>query len=324
MLNTTNVDLLLDLVQIQMSNLCLITIEDLGEFFQSGTAGLDHEEVHENKFAEDPDGVEERQVPVVWKVVPGDWVGVVSENQSSLNCQVHDHETLGTQLVWKNLERVGDEKSRPTDGVEDTEEPDPSNLWVASALNIASLLHANSRGEEEWSSSDTVNKEGGDDRDDKTEKCLFSIEWDLLILGCDAHAVVEKIGIVADDGVTGVLRNDTHGDEQHQSVPVTFCLHEVSIAAALLDLKFECGGFLDFPPFELDCCIVTIAVGVILGQNVQSLFVSFLGNEPTWGFWNPCNGIVSRCKNSGLRGLTEEENNLDQRWETLSESKKPP
>lgn len=294
-----------------MSNLRLIAIEDLGEFFQCGTAGLDHEEVHENKFAEDPDGVEERQVPVVWEVVPGDWVCVVSEDKGSLNSQVHDHETLGTQLVWEDFEGVGDEKSRPTDGVEDTEEPDPRDLWVTSALDITGLLefgrrngpgqehetHTNGRREEEWSSADTVNKEGGDDGDDKTEKCLSSVEWDLLVLGSDAHAVVEKIGVVADDGVARVLRNDTHCDEKQQPVSVALCLHEVSVAAGLLDLEFECQSFLDFAPFELDCRVVTVAIGVVFSQNGQGLLVTFLRDEPTWGLWDPCGkGLV--CLNA--------------------------
>jgi hypothetical protein len=37
-----------------MSNLSLITIEDLGDLFKSGTTGLDVEDSDEDEFEEDP------------------------------------------------------------------------------------------------------------------------------------------------------------------------------------------------------------------------------------------------------------------------------
>jgi hypothetical protein len=64
-------------------------------------------------------------------VGPGDGVGVVSENQCSLNSQVHDHESLCSQLVWENLERVGDEETGPGERVEYTEQPDEGNLRIS-------------------------------------------------------------------------------------------------------------------------------------------------------------------------------------------------
>ena len=46
--------LLLDLVHVQVGDLCILSVEDLGEFLESWASGLDVEEVHECKFDEDP------------------------------------------------------------------------------------------------------------------------------------------------------------------------------------------------------------------------------------------------------------------------------
>jgi hypothetical protein len=58
-------------------------------------------------------GVEERQVPVLGEILPGDGVGLTADGQDSLDGDVHDHETLGTESVRQDLERVGYEKTRP-------------------------------------------------------------------------------------------------------------------------------------------------------------------------------------------------------------------
>jgi len=66
--------------------------------------------------------VEQHEVPVVREVVPGQEVGLGAQGQHGLHRQVHDHHTLGAQLVGQDLEGIGDEQARETDVVEDTEE----------------------------------------------------------------------------------------------------------------------------------------------------------------------------------------------------------
>jgi hypothetical protein len=46
---------LLDLVDVQVSDLCILSVENLGEFFKGWASGLDIEEVDECEFDEDPD-----------------------------------------------------------------------------------------------------------------------------------------------------------------------------------------------------------------------------------------------------------------------------
>lgn len=94
----SDVNLLLDLLQINMCDSSIFTIEDLSQFLESGTTGLNVEEVNKDKFDEDPNleesnhmlasrlhesrgawstyGVDERQIPVVRKVLPRNRVGV--------------------------------------------------------------------------------------------------------------------------------------------------------------------------------------------------------------------------------------------------------
>jgi hypothetical protein len=45
----------LHLLQVDVRNLSLVTIEDLSDLLESGTAGLDVEEDDEEEFQEDPD-----------------------------------------------------------------------------------------------------------------------------------------------------------------------------------------------------------------------------------------------------------------------------
>lgn len=71
-----NFNLLLDLLEINMRHLGIITIEDLSQFLESGTPCLNIEEVDKAELDEDPNGVDQRQVPVVRKVLPCNWVGV--------------------------------------------------------------------------------------------------------------------------------------------------------------------------------------------------------------------------------------------------------
>jgi hypothetical protein len=47
-------DVLLNDLNVDVSNFSLITIEDLGDLLKSGTTGLDVEDSNEDEFEEDP------------------------------------------------------------------------------------------------------------------------------------------------------------------------------------------------------------------------------------------------------------------------------
>ena len=239
-----------------------------------------------------------------------------------MNSQVHDHDSLGSEHVWENLEGVSNEKTGPTDGIEDTEEPDPCDLNVTAALDIGlsggletcgsdspgeeHSAHTTEGDQEEGSATDSVDETGGGKSDDQRQESLTTVKWDSLVLGHDTHGLVEQTGVVGDNGVTGVLRDDTHCDKEQETVSVTTGAHEVKVGA-LLGGVFETEGLLDFLPFELDGDVVTVTVGVVLGENGESFLISLLGDQPTWRFWDPV-----------------DEGDLDERWDTLAESERSP
>lgn len=115
---------------------------------------------------------------------------LLSESQDGLDGDVHDHHTLGTEMEGENLQGVADEKSRETNAVEDTEDPDEGKLGVSSTgvgvLNTVCILigdgdldlgvlvdgggdcpadegrnHTASRNQEKRAATELVNAEGG-------------------------------------------------------------------------------------------------------------------------------------------------------------------
>lgn len=146
---------------------------------------------------------------MVGQVLPSDWVGVasttrsvwqcqlvnrwsclLSKDQRGLDCQVHDHDTLGAQSVGKDLEGVGNQQSRPCDRVEDGEQPNKDDLGITRGLDIPGLLvdggsdcprkehenHARGGNQEERSSSNSVNEESTAETDDQTQEGLTTVK----------------------------------------------------------------------------------------------------------------------------------------------------
>jgi len=237
-----NLKIFLNLVHVQVGDQCLITVKELGKFLKSWASSLNIEEVDEEPFDNNPDGVERWQSPDVagfLEVVPCNWVGLISENESGLDSQVHDHQSLGTELVWQDLKSVGDKETRPGERVEDTEHPYEDDLRISRTLDVLLTTglesssgdgpgqeheeHACGGNQEQWATSNTINKECAEDGDDKTEKGLATIERNLLILSCDTSVCVDQVGIVANNGITRVLREETKRDEKRQTISVSLC-----------------------------------------------------------------------------------------------------
>jgi hypothetical protein len=62
------------------------------------------------------------------QVVDGEGVGLGREGEDGLNGDVHNHNTLGAEVEGQDLEGIGNEETRETNGVEDAEDPDEDNL----------------------------------------------------------------------------------------------------------------------------------------------------------------------------------------------------
>lgn len=81
--------------------------------------------------------VEAPEVPLVGKVLEGDGVGLVANGESDLDEEVHDHQATSTESIRSDLQCVGDDQTRPRDGVADVEEPDEGDLRVSELLDLS-------------------------------------------------------------------------------------------------------------------------------------------------------------------------------------------
>ena len=125
-------NLLLHLLEVDVGN-SVITIKNASNLLQSRALGLNIEEPDEHKLKEVPESVEQHEVPVVGKVVPGQQVGLVTKSKDSLNSDIQNHHALSTETEGKNLQSVSDQEARKADIIEDTEEPDEDDLGIAGA-----------------------------------------------------------------------------------------------------------------------------------------------------------------------------------------------
>ncbi len=229
-----------------------------------------------------------------------------------MDSKIHNHETLCSEFIRQNLECISDEETRPGKSIKDTKKPNKDNLRSASRRGACFLVkgrgdcpgkehqdHTPSSGQEEGSTTDTINKEGAEDTDDEGEQGLATVKWNLLVLVRDAHGVVDQIHIVAEEGIAAVLGDYTEGDEEHEPVAVAFGLKEVEIAAGLFVFKLQAESLLDFTVFELDGWVHCIAVCVVLGEYPEGFIRPILGKEPTWRFWNPYENSEYHIDRSG-------------------------
>lgn len=302
-LGLADLSLLLDLVKVDAGNLSLVTVDDLGELLQGGALGLDIHEVDKGKLEEDPAGVDEVELPGAVggaEEVEGDGVGVDVEGESALDGQVHDHETLGAELVGEDLDGVADEETGPGERVHDAEDPDEEDHGLVGTGGLLGVPesradgpedkgaeHATGGGQEHGAATDLVDKHGHGDGDDEGKAGLAGTETELGSLVGDTGRVVELGGVVGDDSVTRPLGEDTEGDEDGESVAVALGAEEIGVAGVALGLVLETDGLLDLLVLELDGGVLVVAVGVVLGEHGKSLVVLVLGNEETGGLGDP-------------------------------------
>lgn len=103
----------------------------------------------------------------------------------------------------------------------------------------------------------------------------------------DADALVEEVGVVGDDGVSGPLGEEADGDEDDEAVAVSGGPEEVQVVGCLLVLELHLDGVAGLAELELDGGVVAVAVAVVLGEDVERLVELVVGDEEAGGLGNP-------------------------------------
>ena len=88
--------------------------------------------------------------------MPGQGVGLGADSQGGLDGDVHDHDTLGTEMEGEDLQGIGNKETGETDVVEDTENPDEDDLAdTVAGLSAGIVVHGGHDGPEGESNNHT-------------------------------------------------------------------------------------------------------------------------------------------------------------------------
>jgi hypothetical protein len=219
------------------------------------------------------------------------------DGKRSLNPEVHDHESLGTDLEGQDFDRVGDKQTRPSQRIRDVENPDEGDDGASSGCAAFTLLlrrgdgpedeahaHGGCGGDEQGSATNAVNQHGAGAGDDERQNRETAIETKLGVCVGDTDGFVDVGGVVGDETVARPLREQTQGAEKHQPVPVSPGLEEVEVRRGLGVHELEADGFFDLMVFKLHRGVIDITIRVVFSKNIECFLVAVLRDQPTWGF----------------------------------------
>lgn len=206
--------------------------------------GLDVEDVDKDQLGGDPGSVDAVKLPlgVLPCTGPRKRVDVVVDDEGDLNGDVHDHQTLGTELEGHDLDGVGDEETRPGESVGNTVQPDEQDDGDAGALVASpSVLgradgdgheeqeHTPGSGQEERATTDAVAQHGTGDGNDERQDLVAAVKTETGARAVDTGAGVDLVGVVRGQGVARPLGEKTERDDEQQPVAVALGLEEVQV-----------------------------------------------------------------------------------------------
>jgi len=119
----------------------------------------------------------------------------------------------------------------------------------------------------------------GSDGSDQRDGCLPDVKSELLASASNASTGVDEVGVVREESIARVLRNNTKTDQNSQPPSVTACLEEVKVAGALLGLLLHTHGLTDLSVFVLHGGVVGVAGCMVVGEEVEGLLVAVLADE---------------------------------------------
>ena len=147
----------------------------------------------------------------------------------------------------------------------------------ADGPNDEGSQHAGGGSQEKLSASDLVDEEAhgqGDDEVDDLEDTVDELLGDRVF---DSNLGEDDVDVVGHKTVSRPLREEPGSDQDDQPVAVTLGPPELGPRIAF-ELLLHLQGVADFLHLKLNNFIVNIAIGVAVGENLQSLLVSAFGD----------------------------------------------
>jgi len=270
-----------------------LTVEVLGNLLKGSVLGLDVIEPDNGKLNSEPDAVDDVILP--GNAVEGDWVDVLVEEESNVDHQEHESHTLGTNVVWKNLAGVTDEKTRPGHVVESVVDEDHGNDTLGGTTVVVVVgedgradgpddktsEHTTGRDQKKSAATDLVNEEALTNGDDGVTDLEDTVDDELSVGVGDTDLVEDNVDVVRDETVTRPLGEETSSQENDQTVAVTWGADKL-LPAVTLELLLHLEGVLDLLKFEKNDLIVEVTVGVDVGKNLVSTLLVALADVPSW------------------------------------------
>lgn len=154
----------------------------------------------------------------------------------------------------------------------------------ADSLEGEEEQHPSARTEEEDPSSDAFDERGGGDSPCQVPNLEDAVDEELGSRTGNTDGFEHFVEVVGDEAVSGPLREPSESDDDRQTLTVTGGLDQGHPTNGSSDSLIEIDGGLDFFELVLDERILFITVGMIVSQDVESLGIPPLANEPTRRF----------------------------------------
>jgi len=143
--------------------------------------------------------------------------------------------------------------------------------------------HADGGGEEESAATDLVDEGSGGKSPSQVPDLEDTVDEELDGGVEDTDGLEDTGEVVRDDTVAGPLGEEGESDDDTHALEVAGGLEEGGPSNLLSDGAVELDGSLDFLVLVLDERILLIAVGVVVGEDLESLGVAVLADQPTRG-----------------------------------------
>jgi hypothetical protein len=283
----------------------------LGNLLKGSVAGLDVEEVDDDKLDRKPDVVHDVVLP--FDVAQSDGVDILIaacvvsvvrlgcealdlQEESNVDHQEHESHALGANAVGQDFGRVTHKKTRPGQVVEAVVEENHGHHSVCSTLvGIVHAVrsratgpddenneHAGGGDKEQWTSADLVDEEAHAGGNDHVQDLQTSVDDELDVAVRDSDIVEDEVQVVADKTVARPLGEKTKRKQDNESVTVALGLEQLE-PAVTLELLLQLDGVLDLLELDLHNLGLEIAICVHLCENSVSFLDLAVGDEETRG-----------------------------------------